>query len=148
MKRLFSLIISLAILSTLSGYLLSKASWVGRVGISLFYNQYNFLKTWWKGGLVIFGVLMILLTVQTIIQKKLSSRAASIVQVFMLIAAIAGLYFTYQDFRHHLSHRFLGERFHIGFYLFWISWMIISIFYILQRKQTNVSSTKDTAEKL
>lgn len=148
MKRLFSLIISLAILSTLSGYLLSKASWVGRVGISLFYHQYNFLKTWWKGGLIIFGVLMILLTVQTIIQKKLSSRAASIFQVFMLIAAIAGLYFTYQDFRDHLSHRFLGERFHIGFYLFWISWMIISIFYILQHKQTNVSRKKDTAEKV
>lgn len=134
MKRLSFLIIALAVLSTLSGYFLSKASWIGRVGISLFYQQYNFLKVWWKAALVGFGALMILLIIQTIIQRKLSFNIAKIIHIILLLLAITGLYFTYQDFRHSLSHRWLGERFHIGFYLFWIQWMIISLFYIFQNK--------------
>lgn len=135
MKRLAFLVIFLTALSTLSGYLLSKATWISRVGMSLFYNQYNFLKTWWKGALLVFSVLMILLIIQTIVQSKLPSIAAKIFHTIMLFAALVGLYFTYRDFRHTLSHRWLGERFHIGVYIFWLGWITISLFYIFQPKK-------------
>ncbi len=54
--------ISLFILSTsiISGYLLSKASIIGKAGMSLFYQEYNFLKTWWKGALLMLTALLIL----------------------------------------------------------------------------------------
>ena len=44
-----------------------------------------------------------------------------------VLIALVGLYFTYNDFRHTLSHRWLGERFHLGAYLFWIVWIAISV---------------------
>ncbi len=132
MKRSFFLILLLLLLSILSGYLLSKATWISRVGMSLFYQQYNFLKIWWKGALTVFGILMLLLTIQTVIQKKLPHNVAKTAHIILLIGSIVGLYFTYQDFRQHFSHRLLGERFHVGFYLFWLSWMMICCFYIFQ----------------
>ncbi|CAA9510987.1 MAG: hypothetical protein AVDCRST_MAG96-2457, partial [uncultured Segetibacter sp.] len=49
MKHQPILIISLAFFSVITGYLLSAISLVGRAGISLFYTQYQFLKTWWQG---------------------------------------------------------------------------------------------------
>ena len=81
MKRLGFLVLCLAGLSLISGYLLSKATWISRVGISIFYSQYNFLKIWWQGTLTIFGKLMALLTIQTIIQKKISFIAARIIHI-------------------------------------------------------------------
>lgn len=135
MKRLAFLVIFLTALSTLSGYLLSKATWISRIGMSLFYNQYNFLKIWWKGALLVFSVLIILLVIQTFIQKKLSFAVAKILHSIILLIAIVGLYFTYHDFRQHFSHKLLGERFHIGAYLFWLGWITISLFYIFQPKK-------------
>ncbi len=132
MKRSFFLILLLTLLSILSGYLLSKATWISRVGMSLFYQQYNFLKIWWKGALMVFGILMLLFIIQTVIQKKLPHNVAKATHTILLIGSIVGLYFTYQDFRQHFSHRLLGERFHVGFYLFWLGWMIICCFYIFQ----------------
>lgn len=147
MKRLGFLVLFLAGLSLISGYLLSKASWIGRVGMSLFYQQYNFLKVWWKGSLLIFAILMILLIIQTIIQKKLPASVAKIFHIIMLFAAIVGIWFTYQDFRHHFSHRLLGERFHIGTYLFWIGWISICIFYFFHPDKSKAATiTKSKIE--
>lgn len=41
------ILILLAALAALSGYLLSKASLVGKAGITLMYQEYKFLKVWW-----------------------------------------------------------------------------------------------------
>jgi hypothetical protein len=133
-KRTASLLSLLAVLSGLSGYLLSNASLAGKVGISLFYKQYRFLKTWWQGALIVFVVLLILFFVQGLAERKLSKARAKVLHVFMILLALAGLYFTYYDFRHTTSHRLLGERFHIGAYLFWIDWILISSFYLTQKK--------------
>ncbi|MEI8278980.1 MAG: hypothetical protein WCG87_04400 [Bacteroidota bacterium] len=139
MKRIISIIILLASLSSISGYLLSRATWIGRLGIGLFHRDYNFLKIWWQGAGMVFGVLFVLL----IIQGVLNRTGSKIIQVVALCAAIAGLYFSYDDFRHDLSHRLLGERFHIGVYLFWIGWMMISIFYLtMKRKAIPISANK------
>ncbi len=135
MKPQAKLILFLLVLAAVAGYLLSKASLVGRVGISLFYKEYGFLKVWWQGGLLIFAVWMLLLFLQGRVQKKtLPSRAAAIHSGAVVLALI-GLYFTYQDFRNTLSHRWLGERFHLGGYLFWIGWIIISVFYLTRKRK-------------
>ena len=68
-------------------------------------------------------------------QKKLKTKKAKAVHIGCLLAALAGLYFTYYDFRHTTTHRLLGERFHLGGYLFWIGWIIISVYYLTQKKQ-------------
>ncbi len=140
MKRTSLLVISLLALSGIAGYVLSKASLVGRVGISLFYRQYKFLKVWWQGGLLIFAVWMLLFFLQGLVQRKLSAKTSTLIQMGAIVAALVGLYLTYQDFRHTLSHRWLGERFHLGGYLFWVGWIIISVFYLTEKRKTQFST--------
>ena len=136
MKRTSFLLFILAVLSAISGYLLSKASLVGRAGISMFYKEYQFLKVWWQGALVVFVVLLLLVLIQGAVQRKAARGSANFIHIICILLALAGLYFTYNDFRHDLSHRLLGERFHLGAYLFWVGWIIISMFYLAQRKTT------------
>lgn len=121
----------LGLLSILSGWLLSKASLVGRVGISIFYKQYHFLKIWWQGALVVFITLMILFILQGLANRRLSKSKANILHITMLFLCMSGLYFTYSDFKHTTTHRLLGERFHLGAYIFWLGWMMISLFYLV-----------------
>ncbi|MEJ7912117.1 MAG: cytochrome d ubiquinol oxidase subunit II [Chitinophagaceae bacterium] len=125
------LLFVLGLLSALSGYLLSRASLVGRAGINLFYKEYKFLKTGWQGALLVFVLLVIVLLAHHAAQTKLAPGKRLGFFLTMLLLALTGLFFTYSDFRHTLSHRLLGERFHLGGYLFWIGWMITSITYLL-----------------
>ncbi len=120
MKRIYLLVISLALFSLITGYLLSAISFVGRAGISLFYTQYQFLKTWWKGALLVFIVWMTLCFIQSYLYKRASKKTSNIIQTVILMIAISGMYFSYSDFRNTLSHRWLGERFHLGVHLFWL----------------------------
>lgn len=136
MKRKSLLVSLLLVLSVIAGYLLSKASLVGRAGISLFYTQYKFLKVWWQAGLVLFAIWIVLFLLQGWMQRKLSAAASQLVQMGCLVAALVGFYFTYQDFRHNTAHRWLGERFHLGGYLFWVGWIIISVFYLTEKKKS------------
>jgi hypothetical protein len=129
MKRNSFFVIFLLLLAGVSGYVLSKASFVGRMGITLFYRQYRFLKVWWQAGLLVFTIWMILFFLQGMAQRRWSSLAKWL-HYAAIAVAVAGLYFTYQDFRNTTSHRWLGERFHLGGYLFWIGWIIISVFYL------------------
>jgi hypothetical protein len=133
MKRTLSFISFLTVLSLMAGWLFSKVSFVGRVGMSLFYQNYNFFKIWWKGALLVYFTLLILFAVQASVQKYASSRTSTIIHIVALIIAVAGIYFTYQDFRHTLSHRWAGERFHLGFYCFWLGWMGISLFFLTRK---------------
>jgi len=137
-KRISILVLCLAALASLSGYLMSKASFIGRIGMTFVYKEYKFLKTWWKGALFVFVVWMIVLIVQTIIEKKLSKKTATIIHVIFILLALVGLYFTYSDFQHTTSHRWLKEKFHLGAYLFWMGWMIISVFCMVQKQNENV----------
>lgn len=139
MKPAKWVILFLAILSVVSGYLMSKASLVGRAGMSLFYTEYNFLKVWWKGGLLIFFALTALFIIHSLVQKRASSKGARNFHLIATVFAVTGLYFTYNDFRHTLSHHLLGERFHLGVYLFWIGWIIVSVLHLLK---LNVDSSK------
>jgi hypothetical protein len=135
MKRTSVLLSILLVLAGIAGYLFSKASLVGRVGIGLFYKQYKFLKVWWQAGLLLFAVWMLLFFLQGWAQRKFSPAASRMIQIGSIVVALLGLYLTYQDFRHTTSHRWLGERFHLGGYLFWIGWIIIAVFYLTENRK-------------
>ncbi|MDQ6814262.1 MAG: cytochrome d ubiquinol oxidase subunit II [Bacteroidota bacterium] len=134
MRRNSIFVISLAVLAIIDGYLLSAISFIGRAGISLFYTQYQFFKTWWKGALLVYASWFILFVIQSMLQKSLTKLASKLMHVSLIIIAAAGLYLSYSDFRNSLSHRWLGERFHLGVYLFWLVWIAISIFMLLKPK--------------
>ena len=126
------MLIFLTALSVVAGYLLSKVSIVGRMGMKIFYKEYLFLRSWWKDTLLLFVVLMILFAVQAYLKQKLPPDRSNKIFLISVVFALAGLYISYDDFRHTLSHHFLGERFHIGVYLFWIGWMATGIYFIVQ----------------
>lgn len=144
MKKPFLFVLFLVLLSTLSGYMLSKASLVGRVGINLFYKEYSFLKVWWQAGLVVFAVLMFIFGVQSVLYYRANKSIARGTQVSALLIAITGLVLTYNDFRDNLAHRWMGERFHIGAYCFWFGWIAICIFLLLQKKKGNIITSSST----
>jgi hypothetical protein len=131
--------------------MMSQPSLVGRVGMDLFYKQYRFLKTWWQGALLVFAVWILVLFVQGLVQKKLSAPKARIFHIVMIMFALAGFYFTWSDFHHTTTHRWLKDRFHIGAYLFWLGWILVSIHYLLQNKDSikiekergNIAISKD-----
>ena len=125
-KNLISISI-LTFLSALTGYLLSSISLVGRIGIGLFYHQYRFLKSWWKGALIVLCIWLLVFGILYLLRKKIKPSASNASMAISVVIALVGLYFTYNDFRHTLSHRWLGERFHLGVYLFWIVWIAISV---------------------
>lgn len=131
MKRHSYFVGYLVMLGILSGYLLSKATLIGRFGMTFIYNEYSFLKTWWKGGLFVIGTWAALF----LLQGYLATRSNEIgsgrkIQYLAIVLALAGLIITYLDFRNTLSHRLLGERFHLGAYLFWLGWVSISVYWI------------------
>ena len=147
MKKQFTFIVFLATLSVISGVLLSRMSFLARTGISVFkkkYALYAFMKTWWQGALLFFGVLLLLLTVQRQLQQRLSVRSGVALQIACIFLALLGLFATYNDFRTDLSHRLAGERLHLGFYLFWLGWVCISLFLLVQKKQVRL---KDLGKK-
>lgn len=148
MKRTAPLIAFLAALSLLAGYLFSKMSWIGRVGVNLVHQNYKFLKVWWQGALVVFAILMLLLLIQWLVQQKAKLFTARIIQVIALLIAIAGLYYTYLDFRHDITHRWLKERFHLGGYLFWIGWISISLFFLFSKKSKPVGTAVEQQSPL
>lgn len=147
MKRNLPLILLLALLACISGFLLSKGSWLGRVGMGIFYKDYTFLNIWWQGAAVMFILFLLLLIIHSVLQRTLSLAVARISHIIGFMVALAGLYLTYHDFRNDLSHRLMGERFHIGFYLFWLGWMIISISFLFRKKKAIEVSRRDEADQ-
>ena len=135
------LILFQAVLMLLAGWLISNISWIGRVGINLMYKEYSIFKSWWKTALLLFAIQMVLLLLQNIIRKKYSRPVANIASIVLLIAALAGLAATYNDFQHTFSHRILKEKFHLGFYLFWIGWISTCLYYLFSpgRSDTSIS---------
>jgi hypothetical protein len=151
MKRLLSLSVFLAVLSLVAGFLLSRMSFIGRIGISLFYKEYTFMKTWWKGTLAIFAVLFVLMLLQDAVDRKLVKKRANSFQLLALTAAIIGMYFTYRDFQYYYAHRWLKEKFHLGGYLFWIGWIGISLYFLFGKQEApsaNENLPTETADSL
>ena len=134
MRRNIPFVLFLATLSALSGWLMSHMSFIGRVGVNLFHKEYRFLKVWYEGGGVVFGVLLLLFLLQWLADSRLRRSTATAIQCCTLLLAGGGLWLTYSNFRSDFTHSILKERFHLGAYLFWIGWISISLFLLATRR--------------
>jgi len=132
MKRTVPFLLLLAMLSVVSGYLMSKARWIARVDMTFFHKDLNFLKIWWQGAAGVYIVLLLLFLVHSFLQKKLLPVAARLSHLLLLLAAMTGFYFTYNDFANNLPHHLTGRRFHMGCYLFWAGWALICLFFLFK----------------
>lgn len=120
-----------AFLCILEAYLISKISLIGKIGIAMFYKQYRFLRSGWKTFLLLFAVQLLLILLLNQVKKRLPVRKANYTAAVFLILAVLGLWGTYYDFQYTFSHRLLKEKFHLGFYLFWLGWMGTCVYYLV-----------------
>lgn len=96
----------------------------------MFYKQYRFLRSGWKTFLLLFAVQLLLILLLDQVKKRLPVKANYTAAVFLILAVI-GLWGTYYDFQYTFSHRLLKEKFHLGFYLFWLGWMGTCVYYLV-----------------
>lgn len=139
MSRLSILICCQAILSWIESYLISKISFIGKVGIATTHKEYRLLRSGWKTFLLLFSIQLIVIVVLSVARKKLPAKSARLTGVVLLVLAVLGLLTTYVDFQD-TTHRWLKERFHLGFYLFWLSWIGSCAFFLA----TSSSKKDDT----
>ena len=147
MRRHLPFLLYLTALSALSGWLMSHMSWIGRVGVNMFHKEYRFLKVWYKGGLTVLVILLLLFFLQHLAQRRLPRTTARAVQGIALLIAVAGLFLTYSDFRSDFTHNILKERFHLGAYLFWVGWISISLYMFVTARLPQPSSETQTEER-
>lgn len=133
MSRISILVLCQAILCCIEAYLVSKISFIGKAGIALFYKEYRFLRSGWKTFLLFFIVQLMVILVMYLVKNKLPARIARYTSTGLLVIAVAGLWATYHDFQNTFSHRLLKERFHLGFYLFWLGWIGNCIFFLVSK---------------
>jgi len=142
MKKRIPVFLLLIFISVVCGYLFHKISWVGRLGINLAYKEYTIFKSWGQSSLAVFGVYVVLFMIHYFISKDKGRTRVAFINIVSMLIAIAGLYYTYNDFRTDFSHRVAGERFHLGFYLFWAGWIIINLHFIMYKPAAKVSDKK------
>lgn len=125
-----------AALSLVSGFLISKMSWIGRIGVTWFMPQYKVFKSWWQTAIILFMVQVIVLVIQWLVKRKASARTTFFTVLAFILIGIAGLYLTYNDFQSTFTHKLMKEKFHLGFYLFWLTWVIGSLYILTLKKKT------------
>jgi len=57
---------------------------------------------------------------------------AVIITSILLVLGAIGLFVTFRDFLYTYTHRLLKERFHTGFYVFWVGWVATCLFFIVR----------------
>lgn len=130
MKKILNLILLQAIISLISGILLSKMSLVGKIGISVVYTEYALLKSWWKAALVVFAIQLITMAILYVCKRFLIYKTFVIVNLVLIILGLLGLFFTYIDFTA-TSHKYMNSSFHTGGYLVWAGWFINCIYFFI-----------------
>lgn len=137
MKNLSILSLVQGVLSLLSAVLISKMSFVGRIGVSTFYSQYAIFKVWWKTAILLFIVQFVLILFLNTFRTKVSVGFARLLAVLLAGIGLLGFYLTYVDFTT-TSHKLMKFSFHSGFYLFWVGWLISCAYFALAKgaKQT------------
>jgi uncharacterized membrane protein YsdA (DUF1294 family) len=131
MPRIPTLIVCQAFLCCIEAYFVSKISFIGKTGITLFYKEYRFLRSGWKTFLLFFILQLFIILILYIVKKKLPAKIMRYTAAVLLLIALAGLWATYYDFQYTFSHRLLKERFHLGFYLFWLGWMGSCVYFLV-----------------
>ena len=131
MKRIHILVICQVFFSFLQAYLISRISLIGRIGIATIHKEYALLRSGWKTFLLIFGIQLAIILLLAILQKKVRRKTITLTASILIALAVLGLLYTYYDFQYTFSHKLLKERFHLGFYLFWLGWISSCIFFIV-----------------
>lgn len=135
-KKISILVLCHALFTFLQVTLIGKISLIGKIGIALKYKEYRFLRSFPKTYFLLFGVQLLVLGILLYTHQKATRKNHLISCAVILVLALAGLFYTYNDFAHTYSHRLLKEPFHLGFYLFWIAMMASCVFFfVLPRKK-------------
>ena len=136
MKNFSILTLIQAVMSLISAILISKMSFIGKIGVSTFYSQYAVFKTWWKTAILLFIVQFILLLFLQTFRSKVSAGFARALALLLAVVGAVGFYLSYVDFTT-TSHKMMKFSFHFGFYLFWIAWLITWLFSFSQGSKAN-----------
>ena len=137
MKNRFILLLILALFSVVSGVLISKMSFIGKIGITFLYDEYTILKSWWQTALMFFTLQMMLFGIMYYFHYKQTSIIMRKLLPFILFfVGVIGFYLTYIDFTE-TSHRLMSTSFHMGFYLFWVTWFVNCIYFLILTKKQN-----------
>ena len=129
--RIYLLVLSQLLLCWLEAYLISKISLIGRVGIATIHKEYRILRSGWKTFLLLFSIQMAIIATLYILRKKYPKKITTLAASVLLMLAFIGLLTTLEDFLHTYTHRLLKERFHLGFYIFWLSWIGSCLFFLI-----------------
>lgn len=133
MKNFSIICLIQAIISIISSILISKMSFIGKIGVSTFYSQYAVFKTWWKTAFILFIIEFLLLLFLKIFKEKVSITFARTLAFLLIIIGSIGAYLTYVDFTT-TSHKMMRFSFHLGFYLFWVGWFISCFYFFLSKE--------------
>jgi hypothetical protein len=128
-----------ALLCWLDVYLISKISWIGKIGIATVHKEYRLLRSDWKTFLLLFSLQVILIIILAVIRTR-PQKISTLVTSLLLMLGAVGLFLTFRDFIYTYTHRLLKERFHLGFYLFWIGWIGNCIFFLALKEQKDLAS--------
>lgn len=132
-KRIAAFIFFVISISCISGYWVSKINWVGQLGIFMFYRNYSFLKIWWQPSLLIFIIYLLLTAILTLSKAFTNKNVALTTNIILILLGLSALYYSYFNFRNNLSYRLLGERFHLGIYVFWLGFIAINLFFLFYK---------------
>ena len=142
MKNKIIHVLILAISSLLSGILISKMSFIGKIGITFIYSEYTILKSWWQTALLMFIIQFLIFIVLNFWNaKSIQLFKRVMLPIIFFVVGILGLMYTYYDFTE-TSHRLMKASFHSGFYLFWVTWFANCIFFMV-KKSKKIESVKE-----
>jgi hypothetical protein len=133
-RRLLVLTLSQLLLCWYETYLISKISTIGKIGIATTYHQYHWLRVFWLTYTILTGFQLALILTLYIMGNRSTRKMTNLISTIFLVAGGLGLVLTFQDFMHTYSHRLLKERFHLGFYIFWISWMATCAYFLFSNR--------------
>lgn len=146
MKKLLNLILLQGIISLISGILLSKMSFIGKIGITVAHKEYTLLKTWWKAALLVFVIQLILIAILYVSKRFSKFKTFTIINLILIIVGILGLFLTYIDFTT-TSHQYMNSKFHAGGYLVWLGWFVTCLYFFIFRVKPKVLTTTNTSNE-
>ncbi len=148
MKTFLNIAFIQLLLSAISALLLAQMSWIGKLGISLFYKSYAVLKSPWQSGAYIFASQLIVIIILHIVYRTLHKKTRQWICFIIFLLAFLGLGYTIHDFNQEFSHRILKTKFHFGGYLIWIGYMMTAIYYFLLPRRRQDVDTEEIVEKV
>lgn len=133
-KNIFILVLLQAILALLMAFLISKMSFIGRMGITFIYKEYLVFKSPWKTALLIFAIQVFLVLILAFFKYFTPVKIANTLAIFTILIGIGAAYYTYLDFTT-TSHKYMKNNFHMGVYLFWVAWIFSAVFFLFLKKK-------------